>query len=50
MIAKYIYERLEKKMPEGVNLKSVTVTEEPGCSASFKKKNQNEPARKFRVA
>lgn len=37
MIAKYIYERLEERLPEGVNLKSVTVTEEPGCSASFRK-------------
>lgn len=37
MIAQYIYESLEKKIPAGLSLNSVTVTEEPGCSACFKK-------------
>jgi 6-pyruvoyltetrahydropterin/6-carboxytetrahydropterin synthase len=37
MIAKYIYERLEERLPEGINLESVAITEEPGCSASFRK-------------
>jgi 6-pyruvoyltetrahydropterin/6-carboxytetrahydropterin synthase len=37
LLAKYIYERLEQQLPEELNLESVTVTEEPGCSASFRK-------------
>ena len=37
LLAKYIYERLEQQLPEGINLESVTVTEETGCSASFRK-------------
>ena len=37
MLARYIYESLEKKLPAGLSLDSVTVIEEPGCSASFKK-------------
>jgi 6-pyruvoyltetrahydropterin/6-carboxytetrahydropterin synthase len=37
MLAQYIYESLEKKLPDGVSLDSVTVTEEPDCSACFKK-------------
>ena len=34
-VAKYIYERLQSKLPEGVRLQSVRVVEEPGCSATF---------------
>ena len=34
-VAKYIYEKLCKKLPEGVMLRSITVVEEPGCSAKF---------------
>jgi 6-pyruvoyltetrahydropterin/6-carboxytetrahydropterin synthase len=37
LLAKYIYERLEQQLPKGLNLESVTVTEESGCSASFRK-------------
>ncbi len=36
-IAKYIYEKLEPKLPRGVRLKAVTVGEERGCSARFSK-------------
>ena len=34
-VAKYIYERLRVKLPEGVMLHNVRVVEEPGCSAEF---------------
>lgn len=34
-IAKYIYEKLEPKLPKGVKLECVTVGEERGCSAKF---------------
>ena len=36
-VAKYIYESIEKKLPSGVRLDSITVTEEPDCWASYKK-------------
>jgi len=36
-IAKYIYEKLEPKLPEGLKLEDVVVAEEPGCSAKFAK-------------
>lgn len=34
-VARYIYEKLQINMPGGVKLRSVSVTEEPGCSAEF---------------
>ncbi|MBN2313604.1 MAG: 6-carboxytetrahydropterin synthase [Sedimentisphaerales bacterium] len=34
-VAKYIYERLQSKLPKGVKLRNVRVVEEPGCSATF---------------
>lgn len=34
-IAKYIYEKLQPKLPEDVKLESIRVVEEPGCSAKF---------------
>lgn len=34
-VAKYIYERLRVKLPEGVRLQRVRVVEAPGCSAVF---------------
>lgn len=34
-IAKYIYEKLEPKLPGGVKLRSIRVVEEPGCSAKW---------------
>jgi 6-pyruvoyltetrahydropterin/6-carboxytetrahydropterin synthase len=34
-VAKYIYEKLQAKLPKGVKLRSVRVMEEPGCSAEF---------------
>jgi 6-pyruvoyl-tetrahydropterin synthase len=34
-VAKYIYERLLVKLPDSVQLRSVRVVEEPGCSAEF---------------
>ena len=37
MVAKYIYEELEPKLPEGVKLEAIRVVEEPGCSVKFTK-------------
>lgn len=37
MVARYIYEKLRAKLPEGVKLEAVRVQEEPGCSAKFGK-------------
>lgn len=34
-VAKYIYEKLEYKLPEGIKLRSIRVVEERGCSAKF---------------
>jgi 6-pyruvoyltetrahydropterin/6-carboxytetrahydropterin synthase len=34
-VAKYIYEKLQPRLPEDVKLEAVRVTEEPGCSAKF---------------
>jgi len=34
-VARYIYEKLRSKMPQGVKLQSIRVVEEPGCSAKF---------------
>lgn len=36
-VAKYIYEKLEPKLPQEVKLLSISVVEEPGCSAKFGK-------------
>jgi len=36
-VARYIFEKLEPKLPEGVGLENVKVAEEPGCSAKFSK-------------
>ena len=36
-MAKYIYEKLQVKLPKGVNLNYIGVAEEPGCSAKFSK-------------
>ena len=36
-IAKYIYEKLEPKLPKGVKLNHIKVVEEPGCSAKSSK-------------
>ena len=36
-IAKYIYEKLEPKLPQGVRLEAVRVAEGPGWSAKFAK-------------
>ncbi len=37
MVAKYIFERLEGKLPQNVKLLAVTVTEEPFCRAKYTK-------------
>lgn len=37
MIAKYVYDKLEPKLPKGVKLNYIRVVEEPGCSAKFSK-------------
>ena len=34
-VAKYIYEKLRTELPDGVKLRDIRVTEEPGCSAKF---------------
>jgi len=34
-VAKYIYQRLVPKLPTGLNLDSITVVEQPNCSAKF---------------
>ncbi|OHB76222.1 MAG: hypothetical protein A2Z25_24565 [Planctomycetes bacterium RBG_16_55_9] len=34
-VAKFVFERLRVKLPEGVRLQNVRVVEEPGCSAEF---------------
>jgi 6-pyruvoyltetrahydropterin/6-carboxytetrahydropterin synthase len=34
-VARYIYEKLEPKLPQGVKLEAVRVVEEPGCLAKF---------------
>ncbi len=34
-VARYIYEKLRNKLPEGVKLQSIRVVEEPGCAANF---------------
>ena len=36
-VAACIYEKIEPKLPEGVDLQSVRVGEEPGCWAKFAK-------------
>ena len=40
-VAKYIYEKLEPKLPKGIELRSVKVEEEPGCSAKFEHSNND---------
>ena len=34
-VARYIYERLRSRLPEGVRLRSIRVMEEPGCWAEY---------------
>lgn len=34
-VAKYIYDNLKQKLPEGLKLRSVAVAEQPGCVAKF---------------
>ena len=34
-VAKYVYEKLEPKLPKGLNLSHVEVVEQPGCTAKF---------------
>jgi len=36
-IAKYIYENIQNQLPDNIELYSVSVTEEPGCSTKFVK-------------
>lgn len=36
-VAKYISDKLEPKLPDGVKLLSISVAEEPGCSAKLVK-------------
>ena len=34
-VARYIFEKLDKKLPKGTKLENVKVVEEPGCWAKF---------------
>ena len=34
-VARYIYEKLRAKLPEGVKLQNIRVVEEPGCAVNF---------------
>jgi 6-pyruvoyltetrahydropterin/6-carboxytetrahydropterin synthase len=34
-VAKYIFEKLQLRLPKDVKLEAVRVTEEPGCAAKF---------------
>ena len=34
-VAMYIYDKLRVELPDGVELQSIKVVEEPGCSAEF---------------
>ena len=34
-VARYIYDELKQKLPQGLKLSSITVVEQPGCSAKF---------------
>ena len=34
-VAKFVYEKLESRLPKGIELRSVKVEEEPGCTAKF---------------
>jgi len=34
-VAKYIYDKLEPKLPKGVKLRNIKVVEAPGCKAKF---------------
>jgi 6-pyruvoyltetrahydropterin/6-carboxytetrahydropterin synthase len=36
-VARYIFDKLEPKLPGAVQLRSIRVVEEPGCSAKFSK-------------
>jgi 6-pyruvoyltetrahydropterin/6-carboxytetrahydropterin synthase len=43
-VAKYIYQKLEPKLPKDIKLRSVKVEEEPGCSAKFEHGNNTNEA------
>lgn len=34
-VAKYVYDKLKPKLPEGLKLRSISVVEQPGCTAKF---------------
>lgn len=34
-VSRFIYQKLRRKLPKGVKLRAVRVTEEPGCWAQF---------------
>ena len=36
-VARYIFEKLDQKLPKGTKLENVKVVEEPGCWAKFSK-------------
>lgn len=43
-VAKYIYQELEPRLPKGIELRSVKVEEEPGCSAKFEHRYSSDKA------
>jgi 6-pyruvoyl-tetrahydropterin synthase len=36
-VARHIYEKLQAKLPAHLELRQITVVEEPGCTAKFAK-------------
>ena len=37
IVARYIFEKLEKQIPKNVKLEAISVVEEPGCIAKFRR-------------
>ena len=48
-VAKYIYEKLQIRLPKGVKLEAITVAEKPGCSAKFVGPPEADKGKKMRL-
>jgi len=48
-VAKYIYEKLQLRLPKGVKLEAITVAEKPGCSAKFAGPPEADKGKKMRL-
>ena len=48
-VAKYIYEKLQLRLPKGVKLEAITVAEKPGCSAKFAGLPEADKGKKMRL-